>query len=124
MSGIIATVCLTLGVFFSLVSAVGVLRMPDVFTRLHASTKAGTLGVSFLMFASVIHFAELGVTVRALLVIVFLFLTAPIAAHVIARAAYTSRVPIWSRTAVDELGPARERARAESEAAERASAER
>jgi multicomponent Na+:H+ antiporter subunit G len=54
------------------------------------------------MLGIAIHFGDLGISVRALLVIAFLFLTAPVAGHVIARAAYLVRTPIWSRTGIDE----------------------
>lgn len=91
-----------LGGAFCLLGAIGLLRMPDVYTRLQAATKTGTLGVGCLMLGIAIHFGDLGVSVRALLVIAFLFLTAPVAGHVIARAAYLVRTPIWSRTGIDE----------------------
>jgi multicomponent Na+:H+ antiporter subunit G len=97
-------VLMLLGGVFCLLGAVGLLRMPDVYTRLQAATKTGTLGVGCLMLGIAIHFGELGVSVRALLVVAFLFLTAPVAGHVIARAAYLVRTPIWNRTAVDEWG--------------------
>lgn len=91
-----------LGGAFCLLGAVGLMRMPDVYTRLQAATKTGTLGVGCLMLGIAIHFGDLGISVRALLVIAFLFLTAPVAGHVIARAAYLSRTPTWSRTRIDE----------------------
>lgn len=91
-----------LGGAFCLLGAIGLLRMPDVYTRLQAATKTGTLGVGCLMLGIAIHFGDLGVSVRALLVIAFLFLTAPVAGHVIARAAYLVRTPIWNRTGIDE----------------------
>ncbi|MBX3363823.1 MAG: monovalent cation/H(+) antiporter subunit G [Phycisphaeraceae bacterium] len=103
MSVVVAAL-LFIGMFFGVLGAVGVVRMPDLFTRLQASTKAGTLGVGFLMVAAAIHFADMGSAVKASLVVAFLFLTAPVAAHVIARAAYIVRIPLWERTAVDELG--------------------
>lgn len=95
-----------LGGAFCLLGAIGLLRMPDVYTRLQAATKTGTLGVGCLMLGIAIHFGELGISVRALLVIAFLFLTAPVAGHVIARAAYLVKTPIWSRTEIDEWGGA------------------
>ncbi len=103
MMQILASVLMLFGAVFSLLGAVGMLRMPDLFTRLQAATKTGTLGVGFVMLAVAVHFQELGVVVRSLLVVVFLFLTAPIAAHVIARAAYFVSVPLWNQTAIDEL---------------------
>ena len=93
-----------LGAFFALVAAIGLLRMPDLLMRMHAATKAGTLGAGLLLLAVAVSFGDSGVTVRALAAIVFLFLTAPVAAHVIGRAAYyAGRVQLWKRTLVDEL---------------------
>ena len=76
-------------------------------TRMHASTKAGTLGAGLIMVAVAIHFAEVGITLRAAAAILFLLLTAPVAAHVIGRAAYRSGIKLWERTWVDELATAR-----------------
>jgi multicomponent Na+:H+ antiporter subunit G len=109
MSGVVTAVLMLLGSAFCLLGAVGMLRMPDLFTRLQAATKTGTLGVGCIMVGVAVHFGELGIAARSLLVVVFLFLTAPIAAHVIARAAYFVSVPLWSRTAIDELKEAMER---------------
>jgi multicomponent Na+:H+ antiporter subunit G len=77
--------------------------MPDLFTRIQASTKASTLGVGCIILALAVHFGETGITVRALLVVLFFLLTAPVAAHVIARASYFIGVPLWERTIMDEL---------------------
>ena len=93
-----------LGAFFALVAAIGLLRMPDLLMRMHAATKAGALGAGLLLLAVAVSFGDSGVTVRVLAAIVFLFLTAPVAAHVIGRAAYyAGRVQLWSKTLVDEL---------------------
>jgi multicomponent Na+:H+ antiporter subunit G len=91
------------GPAFSLLAAVGVLRMPDVYMRIQAAAKSSTLGVSCLVLAVALHFDDAGVTVRSLLVIAFLFLTAPVAAHMIGRAAYLSGAPLWEKSIVDEL---------------------
>jgi multicomponent Na+:H+ antiporter subunit G len=103
MTQILTSILLVLGGLFCLLGAVGILRMPDIFTRLQAATKTGTLGVGFVMLAVCVHFQDLGVSVRSMLVIAFLFLTAPIAGHVIARAAYFVSTPLWDKTALDEL---------------------
>ncbi len=81
----------------------GLVRMPDIFLRMSAATKASTLGAGFMLLGVAIHYSELGIISRALATIVFIFLTAPVAAHRIARAAYFDNVPIWSGTQVDEL---------------------
>jgi multicomponent Na+:H+ antiporter subunit G len=92
-----------LGATLMLLASIGVLRMPDVFTRMQASTKAASLGSGTALLAVAFHFAELSVVVRAVLAIAFIFLTAPISAHMIARAAYFMGVPIWDRSVVDDL---------------------
>jgi len=103
MTQIVASVLMLFGAVFSLLGAVGMLRMPDLLTRLQAATKTGTLGVGFVMLGVAVHFHDLGVVANSLLVVAFLFLTAPIAAHVIARAAYFVPVPLWKHMALDEL---------------------
>lgn len=101
---IIDSILILLGAFFMLVAAIGVVRMPDLLIRMHAATKAGTLGAGLLLIGVAIHFGETSVTLRAVSVVVFLFLTAPIAAHMIGRAAYNEgEVKLWDRTVVDEL---------------------
>lgn len=84
-------------------AALGIFRMPDTFTRMQAATKAATLGCGCLLLAVALHFGETAVTARALLVVIFLFLTAPVAAHVIARATYRAGVALWEHTVLDEL---------------------
>lgn len=96
-------VLLLTGALFLLLAAAGVLRLPDLFTRMQAATKAATLGVGCTLLASVVYFNNFGITVRALLVIAFVFITAPVAAHMIGRAAYFIGVPLWHKTTVDEL---------------------
>ena len=83
--------------------------MPDVYIRLQVASKASSLGVALLMLGVAVHFGELSVTVRALLVVVFLFLTAPVAAHVIGRAAYLTGTPLAPGTDPDELAGAYDR---------------
>lgn len=94
---------LVAGAAFLLLAAIGVVRMPDLFMRMQAAAKASTLGVTFMILAAGVYFGDLAITTRVLLVIAFLFLTAPVAAHVIARAAYFVGVPLWEHTVVDEL---------------------
>ena len=100
--GITAALLLT-GAFFMSVASVGILRMPDLFMRMSATTKSVTLGVSFTLLAVALHFNELGIGARALATIFFVYLTAPIAAHMIARAGYTRGVELWEGTIADEL---------------------
>jgi multicomponent Na+:H+ antiporter subunit G len=84
---VVAGVCLLAGGAFCLVAGVGVLRLPDVFLRLHASTKAGTLGVGLIVLALAITTEALPVATKAVGVILFLLGTAPVGAHLVGRAA-------------------------------------
>ena len=95
---------LSAGALFLLLAAVGVVRLPDVYTRMQAATKAATLGAGCTLSAVAVYFDDFGVTVRALLVVAFIFLTAPVAAHMIGRAAYIIGVPFWRGTKLDEMG--------------------
>jgi multicomponent Na+:H+ antiporter subunit G len=92
-----------IGALFMLAGSLGVLRMPDLFLRMSASTKAATLGTSALLIAVAVHFGEIGVTTRALATIVFLMLTAPVAAHMLGRAGYFVGVKLADATLIDEL---------------------
>lgn len=103
MNEIITILFLVLGSLFSLVAALGMLRLPDTVIRMHAATKAGTLGAGFILFAVAFFYAELSIALRALAAIMFLLLTAPVAAHLIGRSAYWTGIRLSSRTWVDHL---------------------
>jgi multicomponent Na+:H+ antiporter subunit G len=90
------------GAALALLAGVGVLRMPDVFTRMQASTKASTLGLGCLLAGLAIRYPDLSVVVRAASIGAFMMLTAAVAAHVIARAAALSGAPLWDQTVIDE----------------------
>jgi multicomponent Na+:H+ antiporter subunit G len=100
-----AALTMLVGTFLTVVACVGLVRFPDVYCRMHASGKAGTLGVSLLVVAAIIHFAEtaLSVPFRGALAIFFQFLTTPAATHLLARASYVSDYELDERTAVDDL---------------------
>lgn len=91
------------GSFFVVVASVGVLRLPDLMMKMHASTKAGTLGAGLILVAVGISFDEISVLTRIIATIIFLLLTAPVAAHLIGRAAYYTGIELWEGTIVDEL---------------------
>jgi len=103
LSAIIAATLLIVGSLFCLVAAVGMLRLPDTLIRMHAATKAGTLGTGFILAAEAVAADDLGTTIKAAAVIVFLLLTAPVAAHLIGRAAYHRGVQLFGKTWIDEL---------------------
>lgn len=99
MTGLI----LMVGAVFTLVAALGILRFPDLYSRSHAASKAGTLGSGLMLLALAIYAGELAVVTRAVAAFLFLLLTAPIAAHLLVRAAYFVGHKPWSGTKVDEL---------------------
>jgi multicomponent Na+:H+ antiporter subunit G len=99
---ILTSIFLLLGGALSLVAALGLLRLPDLYARMHAATKAGTVGVASIAIGVMIHFSSTPVTFRGFLVIAFFLLTAPVAAHMIGRAAYRSGVSLWILTRIDE----------------------
>lgn len=92
-----------LGSFLVLVAGIGLLRMPDLFLRMSATAKAGTLGAGLLVLGAAIHFDEFTIYTRAIALIAFLFVTAPVAAHMLGRAAYFDGVPLWKGTIRDDL---------------------
>jgi multicomponent Na+:H+ antiporter subunit G len=96
-------IVLVLGSLFCLVAALGVIRMPDTLTRMHAVTKAGSLGAGLVVLAHALFHQDPGIFLRAVSIIALLLLTAPVAAHIIARAAYRSNIPLSEHTWVDEL---------------------
>jgi multicomponent Na+:H+ antiporter subunit G len=98
----IVAVLLVSGGFFVFVAGLGILRLPDVLIRMHASTKAGTLGAGLIFIAVAVHFAETVSVSLSILTVLFLLITAPVAAHAIGRAAYRMNVPLWEKTHLDE----------------------
>jgi multicomponent Na+:H+ antiporter subunit G len=103
MREVIAAVLLLVGGAFMLLAAIGVARMPDVYTRLSAAAKGNTLGLGCLLAAAAVYFGELGVTTHAVAIVLFVILTTPVSAHLIGRAAYFVRVPLWDGTVRDDL---------------------
>jgi len=102
---------LVIGSFFLAVSAIGTLRMPDVYGRLHAITKASTLGLAGLLAASaVFHGAAGRGFVAEAVAMWFVLMTNPVGGHMIARSAYLVGVRMWEDSVLDELGRAGEHA--------------
>lgn len=103
MQIIISFLLITGGAFFILMAGLGLMRMPDLFLRMSASTKAATLGVGCTLLGVALYFGDFAILIRAAAIIVFLLLTAPVAAHLIGRAAYQDGVPLWEGTQFDDL---------------------
>jgi len=109
MSNVLVIALLWFGGFFLLVAAIGLLRLPDVLMRMHAMTKAGTLGISSLALGVALHFGTGDAALRSLLIITFFLITAPIAGHMIGRAAYHRGVIAPGSLDRDEYRDARRR---------------
>ena len=102
MTDILTAAVWLAGSAFALLAAVGVLRMPDMFTRMQASTKASTLGLACLLIGSALQMADFASFIRAASIGGFVLLTTPVSGHVIARAAYFADVPLWKGTVLDD----------------------
>jgi multicomponent Na+:H+ antiporter subunit G len=100
---LLSNICFLLGASFILIAAIGLLRMPDLLMRMHAATKAGTLGAGLILVGVCIHFQQWQVTTEATLTILFIFITAPVASHLLARAAYFRGLRLAKITSIDEL---------------------
>jgi multicomponent Na+:H+ antiporter subunit G len=105
VSEVIAAVLILIGAFFSLLSAVGLLRLPDVYTRSHAASKSTTLGVLCTLVGTLLYFliTDGYFSIRLLLGIFFVFLTAPVSAHLICRSAHRSNVQLAEESVQDDL---------------------
>jgi len=103
MIEVITCIFLVVGAFFIFVAGIGILRMPDIFLRMSATTKAGTIGLGALLAGLAVFYHTIGIDARALATIGFVVLTAPVGAHRIGRIAYLVGLPLWENTVRDEL---------------------
>ena len=101
----IVAVFILIGTFFSFLSAIGLIRLPDVYTRSHAASKSTTLGVLCTLFGTFLYFlvSDSYISIRLILGIFFVFLTAPVSAHMISRSAYRSNVKLADVSVQDDL---------------------
>lgn len=93
---------LLFGGFLTLTAAVGLVRFPDLYTRMQATTKASSLGLVCMLAAAMLYFRTTDVWVRGISTTLFIFITAPVSAHLLAKAAYLFKVPLWEKTVIDE----------------------
>lgn len=111
IANILIIILISIGVLFSVVTALGLVRLPDVYTRTHAASKSSTLGVLAILSGTFIHFwlIEGIFNTQMIIAIAFLFITAPVGGHLIGRAAYISGTKVAEQTVRDDLGPAVQR---------------
>ncbi|RKD25947.1 Na+/H+ antiporter subunit G [Ammoniphilus oxalaticus] len=117
-SELVAVLMILVGTIFSFLSTVGLIRLPDVYTRTHAASKSSTLGVLFTMVGTFIFFLfqEGYFSIRLFLGIFFIFLTAPVAAHAITRSAHRANVELADISVQDDLQKVRSKEREGAEA--------
>ncbi|MBM7660749.1 multicomponent Na+:H+ antiporter subunit G [Bacillus mesophilus] len=102
---ILISLLLLFGTFFILSTSIGLIRLPDVYTRSHAASKGATLGIASILLGAFLYFlfAHGELSTSLLLGIIFVLLTLPVSGHMIARAAYNSGVPLWDKSVQNEL---------------------
>ncbi|NLD54954.1 MAG: monovalent cation/H(+) antiporter subunit G [Burkholderiaceae bacterium] len=103
MTNLLACLFLLAGAAVSLLAAIGVLRLPDFFMRMHAATKAGVAGCGLVLIGVALADGSAATWAKVSVALVFLLLTTPVAGHLLGRAAYVSGAPFWHGTAEDAL---------------------
>lgn len=99
----IAAILLVSGAFFMLVASIGMVRLEDLYMRMHASTKAPSLGIFLMVMAVIVYFFKFWTSIEGLIIILFVFLTTPIGSHMISRVAHSMGVEKDKNTMIDEL---------------------
>ncbi|MDH6230087.1 multicomponent Na+:H+ antiporter subunit G [Mesorhizobium soli] len=102
----VAGILVVIGAMFTLVASIGLLRLPDLYTRMHAASKAGTLGSCVVLIALAVQTPDLAIATRALAGVVFFLLTAPISAHLLAKAAHAAGYRLWEESVMDDIADA------------------
>ena len=104
MSEIIGYILIVIGIFFDIAGCIGLVRLPDVYNRLQASTKCVTLGTILLLIGVALVSDVAALNAKAIICAVFILITSPTAAHAIAKGAYASGVKLWENSVVDKYG--------------------
>jgi multicomponent Na+:H+ antiporter subunit G len=103
MQDILVIIFLIVGTIFIFIASIGLIKMPDVYLRMSASTIAATFGVSSMLIGVAIHFGTTGMIFHVAGVIVFLILTVPVGAHMMGRASHINKLPMWHKTFRDDM---------------------
>lgn len=99
----LAAVLILIGSGFTLTASLGLLRLPDLYTRMHAASKSGTLGSCVVLLALAVHADDPAISLRAIAGIAFFMLTVPISSHLLAKAAHGAGYRLWDSSVRDEL---------------------
>ena len=103
MIEVLGVTLIAIGVLFDIFGCIGLVRLPDVYNRLQASTKCVTVGTCFILVGSLILLGSLSGAVKGIVCIVFILITSPTAAHALARAARESGITLWEKSVVDQF---------------------
>ena len=109
MTDIIGYILITIGILFNIFGCIGLVRFPDVYNRLQASTKCVTLGTILLLIGVAVISGLGAISAKAVICAVFILITSPTAAHAIAKGAYTSGVKLWEKSVVDKYAEEKEK---------------
>lgn len=99
----LAAAFLLAGVAFMVIGAMGVVRLPDAYNRIHAASVTVTLGLTGMLLAACYHLGAAPIISKALITVVFIFVATPIGSHMLAKAAHDAGLEQWERTLDDEL---------------------
>ena len=102
MNETIGLIFIVIGIAFDFLGTLGLLRLPDLYNRLHSAIKCVTLGTSSILFGLFLFKGFSAAGIKALLCIIFLLLTAPVSAHVLARSAHKSGIKLWEKSVCDK----------------------
>jgi multicomponent Na+:H+ antiporter subunit G len=106
LQSVLAAILILVGSAFALTASIGLIRLPDLYTRMHAASKAGTLGSCVMLIALAVYAGDLAVATRALGGVAFFLLTAPVSAHLLAKAAHASGLELWRGSVADDYAHA------------------
>ena len=104
MTDLLGSALVVLGTLLIVLAAFGLLRMPDIYLRLSATSKSSSLGIACVLAGVALLMQDTGVTFRALIIVAFVVLTVPVASHILGRAAYRAGTKLWAGSVVDEMG--------------------
>ncbi len=109
MTDIIGYILIIIGILFDIFGCIGLVRFPDVYNRLQASTKCVTLGTIMLLVGVAVISGLGAISAKAVICAVFILITSPTAAHAIAKGAYASGVALWEKSVVDKYAEEEEK---------------
>lgn len=103
MNDVIIMILSTIGALFCLIASIGILKMPDFYSRLSVTIKAGTLGVGCILVAAAFFFSEFQVTTKAIAIVFFIFITSPVSGYLIGKVGYINGAKMWKNSIIDEM---------------------